>query len=341
VYTQELVVPNFHSYILAAAEAADVPVEAAGADGWQWGLVIGVIAALFVALLFVDYRTQAGVIARATTKEAIRQPVFLMLLGLALLLLVVNTFLPFFTFGEDVKMLKDCGLATILVCGLLLAVWTASSSIADEIEGKTAMTLLSKPINRREFIVGKYLGIVQTVLWMLIPLAIVFLFLIYYKVGYDAREASKEQPPWFAWIDMLGLQIPLLTGDRLQSIKLIMPGIALIFLEITVLTACSVAISTRLPTIVNIVSCIAIFVVGHLTPMLVQQNVLKLEFVTFMARLIATVLPSLEVFNTQAAVATGIAVPASYLAYSLLYCGAYSTAAILLAFILFEDRDLA
>ena len=71
---------------------------------------------------------------------------------------MVNTFLPFFSLGEDIKMLKDCGLATILISGLLLAVWTASTSIANEIEGKTAMTLLSKPINRRQFIVGKYIG---------------------------------------------------------------------------------------------------------------------------------------------------------------------------------------
>ena len=60
-----------------------------------------------------------------------------------------------------------------------------------------------------------------------------------------------------------------------------------------------------------------------------------------LARLIATVLPSLEVFNTQAAIATGAMVPPEYLACSALYCAAYCTAAILLAFILFEDRDLA
>jgi len=64
-------------------------------------------------------------------------------------------------------MLMDCGLATILICGLLLAVWTSSTSIAEEIEGKTAMTLLSKPINRRQFIVGKYVGIMSAVFWLL------------------------------------------------------------------------------------------------------------------------------------------------------------------------------
>ena len=63
--------------------------------------------------------------------------------------------------------------------------------------------------------------------------------------------------------------------------------------------------------------------------------------VQFVARLIATGLPNLEHFNTQAAVATGTLVPPSYLGYAALYCGAFSLAAILLAFILFEDRDLA
>jgi hypothetical protein len=117
----------------------------------------------------------------------------------------------------------------------------------------------------------------------------------------------------------------------------------LIFLEVAVLTAVSVAISTRAPMIFNMVTCFTIFVIGHLTPVLVQTNVAsrQLEFVQFTAQLIATILPSLEVFNTQAAVATGVIVPPVYLAYSAAYCAVYCTMAILLAFILFEDRDLA
>jgi hypothetical protein len=74
---------------------------------------------------------------------------------------------------------------------------------------------------------------------------------------------------------------------------------------------------------------------------LVQAGVLKLELVQFMGRLIATGLPNLEHFNTQAAIATGTMVPPTYLAYAFLYCATFSAAAILLAFILFEDRDLA
>ncbi|HVW02576.1 MAG TPA: ABC transporter permease, partial [Planctomycetaceae bacterium] len=84
-----------------------------------------------------------------------------------------------------------------------------------------------------------------------------------------------------------------------------------------------------------------IFVIGHLTPSLVAAGVFKLELVEFMARLMATVLPALDVFNIQAAVATGKMVPAEYLGLSALYCVAYSAAGILAAFLLFEDRDLA
>ena len=322
-----------HVWLSSTLLAAEVSSGSASKAPFEWGAT-GLVVGLLLSGLFVFlYMTRTGVIARATTKEAIRQPVFLMLLGLGVLLLLINTFLPFFSLGSDIKMLKDCGLATLKAFALLLAVWTASTSIASEIEGKTTMTLLSKPINRRQFIVGKYVGIVNATLCLLIPLVILFCVLLLYKVGYDARESSKEVPTWF--------ENRSFNADRLKEALQILPGVLLMVLEIGVMTAVSVAISTRTPMVVNMITCLAIFVVGHLTPVFVKSGVLKLEFVSFMARLIATLLPSLEVFSMEAAVATGTMVPASYLAYSALYGAAYIGAMILLSFILFEDRDLA
>ena len=141
------------------------------ASGWGvggnstkgWLLVAAVFAIIAVGGYVFRRTTRAGVLAAATAKEAVRQPVFLLSAALAAAILVINTFLPFFSLGEDVKMLKDCGLATMLIVGLLVAVWTAGTTIHDEIEGRTAMTLLSKPINRRQFVLGKYLGILQAV----------------------------------------------------------------------------------------------------------------------------------------------------------------------------------
>lgn len=269
--------------------------------------------------------TATRIIATAAMKEAIRQPVFFLLVAGSMTLMVLNVFLPVFTFGDDIKMYKDCGFETLRFSGLILAVWTASQCIASEIEGKTAITLLSKPINRRQFIVGKYFGILLAVFIFFIPVVLTFLACIWYKVPYDFREVSRGD---------------YVTAHSIREIIQVLPGILLVFMEVSVLAAISVAISTRLPMVVNMAACLAIFVIGHLTPALVDSGALRMELVDFFARLTATVLPALHVYNIEAAVATNVLVPTDYLVWSGVYAVAYSTAAILLAFILFEDRDL-
>jgi ABC-type transport system involved in multi-copper enzyme maturation permease subunit len=314
---------GLHGLLLAADEAAPA---VAGPAAQDWTIALVTTGGLLALLLGFLYTTRAGIIARAAAKEAVRQPVFPLLMAVSLMMLVLNTFIPFFSLGDDVKMLEICGLATMLICGMLLAIWTSSMSIADEIEGKTAMTLLSKPINRRQFIVGKYVGIQTAVLLQMIPVVIVFCALIYYKVYYDARESSNDQ---------------VTSAMALRESLSILPGVALCFLEITIMSAISVAISTRLPMVVNMVTCLAIFVVGHLTPNLVGANLGRLEPVMFMARIISIVLPAVENFNIETAIVTGAPVPASYLGLTAIYTAAYATMAILVAFMLFEDRDLA
>ena len=110
------------------------------------------------------------------------------------------------------------------------------------------------------------------------------------------------------------------------------------------MTAVSVAISTRVPMLVNLVVCISIFFLGHLTPVLVaitgsgQTN----ELVAFMSQLFEFLLPSLEYFNAGPSISTGSVIPwAGYVLPALGYCMLYSGAALLFAFLLFEDRDLA
>src|SRR4051812_10366802 len=93
-------------YVLAAENAPqEQPI--------IWVPTIVVCVLMLIGLISFSYMTKAGIIARATTKEAIRQPIFLLCLGLAIVILLVNFVVPFFTLGEDVKMVKDCGLATI------------------------------------------------------------------------------------------------------------------------------------------------------------------------------------------------------------------------------------
>ncbi len=293
--------------------------------GYGW-FFVGLLAILGL-LIGVNYFTRAGSIARATTKEAVRQPIFLLLLAVGTLVMIVNIYVPFFTLGDDTKMFIDCGLATILTSSLLVAIWTASLSVAEEIEGKTAMTLLSKPITRREFIVGKYLGIAQTTLWMILYFGVLLVCLIYFKkAALDAKEASGT----------------VTSVERLSTALQVLPGLALVFMEVSIMASISVAISTRLPMLVNVTTCLVIFVIGHLTPVMVQTPVMKnVPFVKFVAQLLATVLPTLDNFNMSAAIAMDTRIPKDYIGYNALYTVCYVSAIVLLAFILFEDRDLA
>jgi ABC-type transport system involved in multi-copper enzyme maturation permease subunit len=277
---------------------------------------------LLTHLLFPHIAT----IAMATSKEAVAQPLYLLALFIGGFLLMLYVIIPYNTFGEDVKMYKDSGLMTIMVLAILVALWTASVSVADEIEGRTALTLLSKPISRRQFVLGKFLGIVWPIFLMFVILGTWMLIWACCKVVYDARETSNPDPSWqLCATEMIG----------------IVPGLALAFMEVVVLTAISVAISTRLPMMPNLIICGSIYVLGNLGPLIVQSSVGSNEFVSFFGQLVALVLPMLDVFNIQAAVAGGKRVPLDYLGWALLYCVLYSAVAMLLALILFEDRDLA
>jgi hypothetical protein len=121
------------------------------------------------------------------------------------------------------------------------------------------------------------------------------------------------------------------------------PGLVLVYLQVVVMTAISVAISTRLPFIPNLLICFTIWALGHLTPQLVQSQVVaeSLPPVIFFSKMIATVFPVLDHFDVQASVAGGRIVPLAYLGWAFVYAAIYSTIAMLLALTLFEDRDLA
>ena len=187
------------------------------------------------------------------------QPLFYVLLAIGVFGLILFPFVPYNTLGEDIKMVKDEGLTLIMVLSIILALWTASVSIADEIEGRTALTLLSKPVGRRQFILGKFFGILVPVAIMFLVLGAIFLVSVSYKVVYDARETALPDPT--------AARVP--GGDARRSPA----ACCWRFMEAVVLTAISVAISTRLPMLANLVICASIYVLGHLVPILANSAV--------------------------------------------------------------------
>jgi ABC-type transport system involved in multi-copper enzyme maturation permease subunit len=285
---------------------------------------IAVVVGLFFLLQVVVPKVAA--IARTTAKEALSQPLFYVLLLIGIFALLIFPFIPYNTFGEDIKMLKAEGLTLVKILAVILAVWTASVSISEEIEGRTALTLLSKPLGRRQLILGKFLGVIAPVVVLFLVLGAIFLCTVSYKVVYDARENSLPEP------EAVQCQV--------EMIKVV-PGLALSFMEAVVLASISVAISTRLPMLANLVICVSIYVLGHLVPVVVNSSLGEFAIVGFVGRFLAAVLPVLDHFSMETAISTDQVVPVTYLLVSAGYCALYSLAAMFLALLLFEDRDLA
>ena len=291
-----------------------------------------VLVALFVAvfgLLFMLMQAvspKAAAIALSAAKSELSQPLPVMLMVIVSLAILLFVFLPFHTFGEDIKLLKDCGVTLILIAAILQAVWSASTSVNDEIEGRTALTLLSKPIHRRSFIIGKIMGVICIVMLMFLVLGTVELLAVAYKPIVESRESSLDPPTW-----------QQCHTEMFQTI----PGLALAFFEAIVFGAFAVALGTRFSLLPNFTICFSIYLLGHLTPTIVESAAGGLPLVEFFSQLISAVVPNLSHFSMEAAIDAEVGIPWSVIASVLIYTTIYGMAATLIGLLLFEDRDLA
>lgn len=296
------------------------------------GLVVGVALLWTAGQLLARFAPRVAAVAYATAKESWSQPLFFVVLALGFVLVWTAVFIPYSTFGDDIKVMKDTALMTVLVLSIVLAVASSSTSVADELEGRTALTVLSKPIGRRRFVLGKFLGVLTPVLIVYLVLGATLLAATSYKVKHEARELSLPPP-----------KVERFQEEMLYTV----PAVVLAFFETIVMTSISVAVSMRLAMVPNLLICATVYVVGHMLPLIVQSGVGKLPIVAFVGQLLSTILPVLEHFNIQAAVASGrdatltLGDWLTYLGWAGGYCLLYAAGMMLVALLLFEDRDLA
>lgn len=286
-----------------------------------------VISFILIVYLIRFFMPRIGAIAWVTAKETLVQPLFLILSLTGIFGLFIFLFLPYHTLGEDTKIVVSQGLTLVKLFAVFLAIWTASSSIADEIEGKTALMILAKPVRRQSFVIGKYLGVMIGVTALFLILGLFFVNTIAYKLVYDARESAKDVPTAL---------------ECSQYVMNIMPGLFLSYFETIVLAAISVAISTRLTLLPNLSICLTIYALGHIVPMIVVSSAAsQVPLVPFFANLVCAFLPVLDHFNMETAVAMNRSVPYEYVFMAGVYSFLFAAVAMVLSLALFEDRDLA
>ena len=278
-------------------------------------------------LAFAAVSPKVYAIAHSTFKTEISQPLYLLVLAIGVVFMVASIYIPYNTFGEDIKMYKDSGLTLIRVMAIFMAIWAASKSVAEEIEGRTALTVLSKPVGRRQFVLGKFMGISWAVTLLFILLGFWLIAWVAYKPVYDYKEAAKGLCEW--------------TVCYKEAIHII-PGIVLCLMEVLMFVGISIAISTRMGILANFLICASIYVLGHLTPRLVQSSELaEIDTIVVFANLVAVIFPVADYFDVQTAINTSSDVPLVYMSWSFVYMALYGLIALLLALIFFEDRDLA
>ena len=339
-------------------------------------LIIDLFLLLPQVLVLVS--PKAGAVAFAAYRESCRQPMFWVIVLGAVALLAFSVPFPYFTFGDDYKMMKQIGFDIVMLSAALFGVLAASQSISEEIEGRTAVTLMSKPVNRRQFLIGKFLGVVLACFVMALLLSWVLTVGLRAQREFDpinnaadpvdpvatpteklvdpmTFEAQRTVVPPFEKAVPAGAGRAVARGAGLWFSDALahMFGVVLGFGQVMILVAIASALATRVSFVVNIVICLAVYFLGHLAPAIVQQaEVMKakgggvgVDLVGFLGQLFNVLLPSLESFNMSRAIIRENELPlwefGGYVLTVFGYSLIYTAIALFVGLLLFEDRDLA
>ncbi len=230
-------------------------------------------------------------LTRMTVANTLRQPVTWLMTALALLLVVLSCIFGMFNFNsaDKIRLISTSGVAIHTLHGLFLAVVLSSAAIHDELSSRTALTLFAKPVSRSSFVIGKFFGVLVTVL--ISSSLIVIAHAIALEIVHDPQKLNQ---------DAAGIMWGRLLAGHL-------------FAACNTMIFCSISsvLALRLNLIVNIVCSFSVFVLAHLMGAWQWNG--------------ATIIPALKLLNIDSSLQfTDLDLSAFYVlgtcAYTLLFC---------------------
>jgi len=272
-------------------------------------------------------------IARTTFREAFHLPVLLVVVIGSIVLLAIVAQLPRFTLSiyDDIKMLKDLAIATATMCGILVAIFAAVHVVTKEIENWTVVTVLSKPVTRWEFVVGKSLGLAITLAVLFALLTVVYILVVWWGMWVSVTDYQGVYPELKRDFWVLAWH----TADQMWR------GMVLCLLQTVVLSSVALACCVRLPMIISVVVFFMTFVVGRFVEGLTSAAERSGTALARAAAIIlAAVIPDLESLNFSQEVGMGSLISTSVMGWAVLYTVVYATAAVLFALLLFRNREV-
>ncbi len=254
-------------------------------------------------------------------RESVRDKVLYNLVLFAILLIGASYLIGQLTAGQDVKIIKDLGLAATSMFGLFIAVFIGIGLVSKEVERRSIYALLAKPIHRYQLVLGKYCGLILTLAVNVAVMALaLYLILIYVSWGVAPEVAGM----WDA---------PALDPALLEAIGLIL-------VELMLVTAIALFFSTFSTPILSAALTFGLFVVGHFSSDLRNfQDVVDSPAAARLARALYWVLPNLAQFDVKADVVHGQHVAASYIALTTGYAALYVAMLLVISVFIFSRRD--
>jgi ABC-type transport system involved in multi-copper enzyme maturation permease subunit len=262
-----------------------------------------------------------ALVASAVYRESVRDRIPLTIAGFGVLLVAASYLISQLTAGQDLKIIKDLGLAALNILGLFIAIFIGINLVAKEVDRRSIYTLLSKPVSREQFLVGKYLGLVMTLAVNLGAMCIAFYAVLFYQ---NLATPGNVRASWPA---------PA-TDPKL------MIAVVLIFGELMLTTAIALFFSSFSTPLLSALLTFGLWIGGHFNADLRQfEQVVDSAVVSYLAKAAYYLLPNLAPFNVKAEVVHGIPIDPSHVLFTLAYALTYITILLLAAMAVFRKRD--
>ena len=253
-------------------------------------------------------------VAKNTFREAIRNRAFVGLTCFAVAFILSSLILSELTVvGQGPRVVVDFGLYAISLFAAATAILMGTLMVYKELEKKTIYTILSKPIRRYEFLLGKYLGMVGILVMEILVLGLIWGLVLWMQGGAFGPEHIK--------------------------------ALILITFEASLVTAVGVMFSSQSTPALTGLFTLGVFVVGRIVYVLEEmlQGTKGLfvdnPFARLFGEVVTTIFPDLSVFNVSQQLLLEVAISWSYLAQSALYALCYGVIVIAIGIMAFERRD--
>ena len=244
-------------------------------------------------------------------KESVRDRVPYNLALFAVLMIASSFLIGQLTAGQDVKIIKDLGLAAIVVFGLFIAIFIGIGLVSKEVERRSIYSLLSKPIGRPQFVVGKYAGLVLT-LAVNVGVMTVALYAVLGCLTWDAPGVDPR----------------------------LLEAIGLIFVELMIVTAVALFFSTFSTPLLAAALTFGLFIVGHFNADLKNfDKIVDSRPAIWVAGAVYHTVPDFSAFDIKTEVVHGLPVAAGYLSATAGYGFAYISALLVVSILVFARRD--